>query len=105
VIVNGHTKAPRQPSRTARVSSRAASAGSPSERWAIGISRPPESRQKSAIQWLYARQYAPESSGSMSSASHRSPIVGYSMARAMPSRSRSSTRSFMSMVPNAGPRR
>src|SRR5262249_11216973 len=49
VIVNGATKAPLQPSLAARSSSRAASSGSPSERWAIGISRPPESRQKSAI--------------------------------------------------------
>ena len=41
-MVNGQTKAPRQPSLTARSSSRAAAAGSPSERCAIGIRRLPE---------------------------------------------------------------
>jgi hypothetical protein len=46
--VKGTTKAPRQPSFTARSSSAAAASGSPSDRCAIGISRPPEPRQKSA---------------------------------------------------------
>ncbi len=49
---------------TARSSSAAEPSGSSSVSCAIGTSRPDESRQKSAIQRLYARAYARLSSGS-----------------------------------------
>ena len=52
VWVNGATNPPRAPSATARSSSAAAPAGSMSDRWAAGISRPPLSEHQSQIQRL-----------------------------------------------------
>ena len=52
VCVNGATNAPRAPAATARSSSTAAAAGSPSDRWAAAMSRPSPSEHQSVTQRL-----------------------------------------------------